>query len=147
GWPGAAATERGTPRGVVHDPVARAMGGVSSHAGLFGAAAEVARLAEQVVDAADGRPSAVPGRYLAGLWAAGHRGGWDRPSPGGATGGRWPADTVGHLGYTGTSVWVARRERVVVALLTNRVHPDDAKDAIRIVRPRIHDAVAEELGW
>ena len=43
-------------------------------------------------------------------------------------------------------VW-RKRWRVVVALLTNRVHPRDELDAIRAARPRVHDAVAQALGW
>ncbi len=136
GWSGAAATEdcpvRGeVVEGVVHDLNCSAMGGVSSHAGLFGAATDVARLTEQLLDRGFG-------------WA-----GWDRVSPTGytSTGAWWPRESVGHLGYTGTSVWVAPRQRVVVALLTNRVHPTDDKEPIRHARPRIHDALARVLGW
>jgi CubicO group peptidase (beta-lactamase class C family) len=155
GWPGAAATERrpdrGLVRGEVHDPLAFAMGGVSSHAGLFGTARAVAALADAVADAAAGRRGDVPGRILGLRWdqpsLGTHRGGWDTPTPGKSTGSRWPRDGVGHLGYTGTSVWVARERRVVVALLTNRVHPDDRKDAIQSARPAVHEAVAEALGW
>jgi serine-type D-Ala-D-Ala carboxypeptidase len=64
-----------------------------------------------------------------------------------STGAHWPSDGIGHLGYTGTSLWLAPRQRVAVALLTNRVHPVDDKAAIREARPRIHDAVARDLGW
>lgn len=150
GWPGAAATEDsplrgGVIEGCVHDPNAFAMGGVSTHAGLFGTARAVAAFGDALLD---GRlPSPAP------LWAAkgpgSHRAGWDGVSVGAytSTGSRWPADAVGHLGYTGTSLWIAPRQRVVVALLTNRVHPRDDKQAIRAARPRVHDAVARALGW
>ena len=156
GWPGAAATElcpvRGrVVEGEVHDLNTAAMGGVSTHAGLFGAAADVARLADALIDAAQGRRDDLPD--LGPFWAArgpgSHRLGWDGVSAGSytSTGGSWPADGVGHLGYTGTSVWLAPRERVVVVLLTNRVHPVDDKEAIRAARPRVHAAGARALRW
>jgi CubicO group peptidase (beta-lactamase class C family) len=158
GWPGAAATEDrpdrgGVIEGVVHDPLAFAMGGISSHAGLFGTALSVCTLAEQVMDAWAGRLSPLPAvglRALAQLERAGagkHVGGWAVAEPGGSSGRYWPHDGRGHLGYTGTSVWTAPRQRVVVALLTNRVHPRDDLTAIRAARPRVHDAVATALGW
>ena len=77
-----------------------------------------------------------------------HRLGFDSISDGYTSTGRWfPSDTVGHLGYTGTSLWISPFRRTVVALLTNRVPPVDRKKAIRKARPRIHDAVATSLGW
>jgi CubicO group peptidase (beta-lactamase class C family) len=50
---------------------------------------------------------------------------------------------MGHLGFTGTSFWVHRRKKVIVVLLTNRVHPFRFNDGIKAFRPRIHDAVME----
>lgn len=159
GWPEAAATEdcpeRGhVVQGTVHDLNCAAMGGVSSHAGLFGTSQAVARLAERLLDAmAD--PSAhadLPGAAMADLLrphgTGTHAGGWDRISPGYTSTGRWfPADTLGHLGYTGTSLWMSPSRRAVVVLLTNRVHPVDDLTAIRALRPALHDAVARFLGW
>jgi CubicO group peptidase (beta-lactamase class C family) len=157
GWPGAAATEDCPVRGrviegEVHDLNAWSMGGVSSHAGLFGTARSVAGLGEALLDAVQGRRDDLPGRALATFWASrglgSHVCGWDTPSnPVSSTGRWWPAHAVGHLGYTGTSVWMAPDERVVVALLTNRVHPVDDKEPIRAARPRVHDAVSHTLGW
>ena len=157
GWPGAAATEDSAIRGqviegTVHDPNAFALGGVSSHAGLFGTSRAVAAFGDAVLDAVSGRSSALPGRGIATLWQlptiGSHQGGWDWVTAGSSTGRYWPSDARGHVGYTGTSLWVAPRQRVVVALLTNRVHPHDGdKEPIRAARRRVHDAVAEALGW
>jgi CubicO group peptidase (beta-lactamase class C family) len=158
GWPGAAATEdcpvRGrVVEGEVHDLNAFSMGGVSSHAGLFGTARSVARAGDAVLDAVQGRRDDLPGRALARFWSSRGRGshacGWDTVSLPSSTGAYWPSDGIGHLGYTGTSLWIAPRQRVVVALLTNRVHPvdDKTKAAINDARPRVHDAVARDLGW
>ena len=72
--------------------------------------------------------------------------GWDTPSPGGSqAGSRFSPDTVGHLGFTGTSIWMdLERDRHVV-LLTNRVHPTRDNQAIKEFRPLIHDLVNEAL--
>jgi serine-type D-Ala-D-Ala carboxypeptidase len=160
GWPNAAATERCPVRGVlvegtVHDLNAAALGGVSTHAGLFAPARAVARLSQRLLDAVEhpDREPRLPGRSLARLWhlrgVGSHAGGWDTPSRDGytSTGAHFPDDAVGHLGYTGTSLWLVPSRRTIVVLLTNRIHPEDDLSEIRAVRPRLHDAVAEALGW
>jgi CubicO group peptidase (beta-lactamase class C family) len=130
--------------GEVHDLNCAAMGGVSSHAGLFG----------------EGRAAAAAGqvlmeRFLAGgsaaqRWGWSRRGagshalGWDGISHPSSTGRSFPADAVGHLGFTGTSLWAVPSQRVVVTLLTNRVHPR-LDDRIRALRPAVHDAVVAAL--
>ncbi len=149
GHPDAAATElcpeRGSVvEGVVLDLNTASMGGISSHAGLFGDAASVARLATQL--ALGG--SALRGIHetLKGWWAqpapGSHRGGWDTPTRGAytSTGAHFPDDAVGHLGYTGTSMWVLPSQDLVIVLLTNRIHPTDDLTAIRALRPNVHDA-------
>lgn len=150
GGEGAAPTEDCPVRGcVVHDEVhdlnCRAMDGVSTHAGLFGDALSVARaVREQLVRSRD------PATALS--WAWSHRGagshwmGWDGRSGESSSSGRFfPPDTVGHLGFTGTSVWAAPSRDVVVALLTNRVHPSVDDTRIRALRPAVHDAVVQGL--
>jgi CubicO group peptidase (beta-lactamase class C family) len=159
GWPGAAATEVCPVRGIlvegtVHDLNCASLGGVSTHAGLFGTSRAVATYAEALMDAVaapSSRPG-LPGIALGTLWSmpgvGSHRGIWDTPTPGASsTGSAFPADSRGHLGYTGNSVWVVPSRRTVVALLTNRVHPTDDKEPIRAIRPLVHDAVARYLGW
>ncbi|MEZ4316033.1 MAG: serine hydrolase domain-containing protein [Myxococcota bacterium] len=160
GWPGAAATEWPCPyrhvgiEGTVHDLNCASIGGVSTHAGLFGTSRAVAALGEAFLEATRGNPryDGLPGRTLAAFWAAkgpgSHRCGWDGVTPGASSSGRFfPPDSVGHLGYTGTSVWIAPSRRTVVALLTNRAHPIDDPLPIRKLRPLVHDAVATALGW
>ncbi len=159
GWPTAAATEHCPIRtavleGTVHDQNCASMGGVSSHAGLFGTSRAVAQLGEAFLEATLGNPryDGLPGPTLRQFWSdkgpGSHAVGWDTISPGySSTGSHFPPDSIGHLGYTGNSLWIVPSKRSVVALLTNRVHPDDDKETIRAVRPRIHDAVAQALGW
>jgi CubicO group peptidase (beta-lactamase class C family) len=77
--------------------------------------------------------------------------GWDTPSRGGSSLGsrlgRGPRGALGHLGYTGTSLWLDLDAGLVCALLTNHVHPGGASDRprIRAFRQRFHDAVADAL--
>ena len=147
---GAVATERdarGLVCGRVHDENAYYGGGVCGHAGLFATIDDVARFAAAIVDAASGhargrlRPEIVA-RFLTTACApdASWRLGWDTPSrtPGVShAGDRWPRDhAVGHLGFTGTSLWLDLPRRRWVALLTNRVHPtrDGTADAIKVLR-------------
>ncbi|TVQ96319.1 MAG: hypothetical protein EA398_16170, partial [Deltaproteobacteria bacterium] len=153
GGGGVAATEwcswRGaTLQGVVHDENAQVLGGVAGHAGLFGTADAVARLVEGL---AAGR--AGPGELaVADMWDLRHRVGthvlgWDTMSvPVSSAGTRMSAPhTVGHLGFTGTSVWLDRSRGLVVVLLTNRVHPSREDGRIRSLRPAVHDAVVDAL--
>ncbi|MFO0724600.1 MAG: serine hydrolase domain-containing protein [Myxococcota bacterium] len=142
-----APTEAGKT-GVVHDENAEAMGGSAGHAGLFGTADAVLRLSEQLVLAYHGyeggvlKPATVrrlwqPSRVKGSTRALG----WDRPSKeGSSTGGRWPRSSIGHLGFTGTSVWIEPDRALVVVLVTNRVCPSRANNLIRRLRPLFYDA-------
>lgn len=163
GWPGAAATEACPLRkrvvcGEVHDLNCAVLGGISTHAGLFGCAREVARagrLALERYRSEDPTTKAFWTHRAAGS----HHLGWDGVTPGASSAGpRWPLDGVGHLGFTGGSLWIAPRAGVVVALLTNRVHPVLEGGAVpgaplarrtaafRALRPAVHTAVADVLG-
>ena len=116
------------------------------------------RFAAAIVDTAAGLPrgrlrtevvnrfateSAAPGTSL--------RLGWDTPSttPGVSHAGeRWPrTGTIGHLGFTGTSIYLDLPRRRWVVLLTNRVHPTraDTTEPIKALRRAIHDAAVEML--
>src|SRR5207237_330060 len=84
------------------------------------------------------RQAAIPGS----TWALG----WDTPTPEGSSAGqRISARSVGHLGFTGTSLWIDLERDAHVILLTNRVHPRRDNDAIKALRPEVHDAVLEAL--
>jgi CubicO group peptidase (beta-lactamase class C family) len=154
GHPSAAATEYCPIRGRivtgrVHDLNCAAMSGISAHAGLFGSAGQVMELAKAFLGC---REFSLPRAQVKALWATtgpgSHQGGWDTTSPGyTSTGAHFPPDTVGHLGYTGTSLWLAPSRNAAVVLLTNRVHPRDDLTDIRAARPIIHDSVAQALGW
>jgi CubicO group peptidase (beta-lactamase class C family) len=140
----------------VNDDNAWAMGGAAGHAGVFSTAREVAAFGQAWLDALHRRRSVVPVGAAAALARRdGTPGstralGWDTPSEEGSSLGtrlgRTGRGAIGHLGFTGTSLWIDVEREVVVALLTNRVNPSRENEAIRPFRPRFHDAVAEALG-
>jgi CubicO group peptidase (beta-lactamase class C family) len=140
--------------GEVDDDNAFAMGGVAGHAGLFGCARDVAAFGGAVLEELDGALRLAPGAVWENLAvpyvpAGGARAlGFDLPSPLGPAAGRYLAAsrTLGHNGFTGTSLWIDRDRSLAVALLTNRVHPRRGNERIRTFRPAFHDAVVEALG-
>ena len=168
GHPEAAATEDCPIRnrvvvGEVHDLNAWLMGGVSSHAGLFGTAEAVAANAawqlRSMQGASDeGLSPEVVARFIAERGAGSHRMGWDGVSPGGSAGPLWPANGFGHLAFTGCSIWVAPDSDCVAVLLTNRVHPTIEGGAVpnapmhpryrafRALRKAVHSGIATALG-
>lgn len=149
-----AATERCPWRGriiwgEVHDPNASLMGGVAGHAGLFAPAGDVMRFATIVLDAYHQRSNVLPGELLriflarqklpeSSEWALG----WDTPTEGGSSGRYFSENSVGHLGFTGTSLWIDLDREVVVVMLTNRVHPV-VKDSRFDLRPVVHNLLVE----
>jgi CubicO group peptidase (beta-lactamase class C family) len=84
------------------------------------------------------RDTTVPGS----TWALG----WDTPSAQFSSSGRhFSPAAVGHLGFTGTSIWIEPERAIAISMLTNRVHPRRDNQAIRDFRPRIHDLIMEAI--
>jgi len=135
--------------GAVHDENAWALGreGACAHAGLFGTAIGVARFGMAVLDACNGRhplwlmPSSLE-PVLRVRQGGTLRAGFDGKSALGSTAGtRCSATTFGHLGFTGTSVWIDPTAGIVTVLLTNRVCPSRTSNALQRVRPKVHEAL------
>lgn len=152
----AAATEidprrGGVMVGRVHDENCFIQGGVEGHAGLFGIASDVARFGEHLLDIDGGARGIVSQKALQTCWSESarggdghHVGGWDTPSGETSSAGRGfaPEATVGHLGFTGTSLWIERKQKLVAVLLTNRVYPTRENSMIKSLRVAFHEAVA-----
>ena len=68
------------------------------------------------------------------------------PTPNSSSGRYFSARSFGHLGFTGTSIWIDPDRQLFVIFLTNRVYPTRANDKIAVVRPAVHDAIVEALG-
>jgi CubicO group peptidase (beta-lactamase class C family) len=142
---------RGDVRGAVHDENAWALervGGSPGHAGAFATVLDVMRFAIGWADAVAGRAGILPtelARFMIAERANGsHRIGWDGRSGERSSSGRFFGPrTFGHLGFTGTSVWIDPDAQRIAVLLTNRTWPTRANLAIRAARPLIHDALWE----
>ncbi|HEY1679221.1 MAG TPA: serine hydrolase domain-containing protein [Candidatus Sulfotelmatobacter sp.] len=136
-------------QGEVQDENAFVFGGVAGHAGLFSRAEDLARFAHamlrqgnpilrgETVSLFTGRESTPAGTSRAL--------GWDTPSAPSQSGTHFGPKSFGHLGYTGTSLWIDPERELSITLLTNRTWPDCSDHAIKQVRPKVHDAIAESL--
>ena len=138
--------------GEVHDENAAAMGGVAGHAGLFGTAESVLAVSGAWLRGYHGRESILDGELVRQFttrqgsaaqssWALG----WDTPSAPSSSGSGFSERSFGHLGYTGTSLWIDPLCELEVVLLSNRVHPSRRNEKIKVFRPCIHDLIYREF--
>lgn len=138
-------------QGEVQDENASVLGGVAPHAGLFSTAEDLAKFAHCMLQ--QGRPIFRPEtislftRRESAPAGTSRALGWDTPSAPSQSGRYFSPQSFGHLGYTGTSIWIDPAARQLsITLLTNRTWPDCSNHAIKQVRPEFHDAVVEALG-
>jgi CubicO group peptidase (beta-lactamase class C family) len=135
-------------QGEVQDENAYVLGGIAGHAGLFSAAEDVARFAHALLNGGNPvlRPETISLFTRRDTTIGTSRTlGWDTPSNPSQSGKYFGLNAYGHLGYTGTSLWIDPDRQLSITLLTNRTWPDCANQAIKQVRPRFHDAVIESL--
>jgi CubicO group peptidase (beta-lactamase class C family) len=126
--------------GEVHDDYAAALGGVAGHAGLFGTAAAVGAFARAMLRADDLVRSFTTKSSVRGSSRAL---GWDTMLPTSSCGTRMSSSAFGHVGFTGTSLWIdPTRDRYFV-LLTNRSCGGGTLDEMREVRRAFHDALGD----
>jgi serine-type D-Ala-D-Ala carboxypeptidase len=136
-------------QGEVNDENAFVMGGVASHAGCFSTALDVSVFAQcmlqggtplvkkETLEIFTRRQDSPPGTSRAL--------GWDTPSQPSQSGRYFSSRSYGHLGYTGTSLWIDPDRQLSVTLLTNRTWPDRGSQSIKQFRPAFHNAVIESL--
>ena len=133
----------------VQDENASAMEGVAGHAGLFASAEDVATFSHVMLQG--GRPIlrpetlAVFTQRQASPAGTSRALGWDTPSSPSQSGQYFSPRSFGHLGYTGTSLWIDPERQLSITLLTNRTWPDCKNEAIKEIRPKFHDAIVEAL--
>jgi len=133
-------------QGEVQDENASVLAGVAGHAGVFSNAADLAAFAHCMLQG--GRPILRPDTvelFTRRHGASSRALGWDTPSTPSQSGKYFSPGSFGHLGYTGTSLWIDPERRLAIVLLTNRTWPDTKSQIIRQVRPQFHDAVVEAL--
>ena len=137
-------------QGEVQDENASVLGGVAGHAGVFASAEDLATFAHAMLSG--GRPIlrpetlAVFTRRESSPPGTSRALGWDTPLSPSQSGKYFSSNSFGHLGYTGTSLWIDPDRQVAITLLTNRTWPDCSNQAIKQLRPKFHDAVIESLG-
>lgn len=136
-------------QGEVQDENASVLGGVAGHAGLFSTAEDLAIFAHSMLNGGHPilRPSTVElfSRRERAPEGTARALGWDTPSAPSQSGKYFSPRSFGHLGYTGTSLWIDPERQLSITLLTNRTWPDCQNQAIQQVRPAFYDAVIEAL--
>ncbi|MFY9911807.1 MAG: serine hydrolase, partial [Candidatus Sulfotelmatobacter sp.] len=136
-------------QGQVQDENAYVLGGVAAHAGVFSTACDLAKFAHCMLNSGlpifrpetislFTRRESMPSGTSRAL-------GWDTPSIQSQSGKYFSPQSFGHLGYTGTSLWIDPTRQLSITLLTNRTWPDCENQAIKKVRPKCHDAIVEAL--
>lgn len=140
----------------VQDENAFILNGVAGHAGVFSTVPDLLRFAHAILvplshSQSGDRPEFFQAQTVeAFATRQGPEGssralGWDTPSANSSAGRHFSQHSIGHLGFSGCSLWIDLDARVAVALLTNRTWPDRQNQAIRELRPLFHDAVREAL--
>ncbi len=136
-------------QGEVNDENAYVMGGVAAQAGLFSTAGDVAMFAQCMLNGGvpilHSEAVALFTRRELSPDGTSRALGWDTPSQPSQSGTYFSANSFGHLGYTGTSLWIDPVRQISVTLLTNRTWPDNSHQGIKDVRPKFHDAVMKAL--
>jgi CubicO group peptidase (beta-lactamase class C family) len=136
-------------QGEVQDENAYVLGGVAGHAGLFSTAEDLAKFAHAMLQGGAPilRPETVAlfTRRQSAPEGTSRALGWDTPSSPSQSGKYFGPNSYGHLGYTGTSLWIDPDRQLSITLLTNRTWPDCSNQAIKQVRPKFHDAMIEAL--
>ncbi|MCS6926584.1 MAG: serine hydrolase [Candidatus Binatia bacterium] len=135
----------------VHDENAYAMGGVAGHAGLFSTVDDINQLVTTLLRCYRGEHSFLPAVLVREFWTRDTTVpgttwalGWDTPSPQQSSAGElFSPLSVGHLGFTGTSLWIDLQRQVYVILLSNRVHPRRDNDKIHAFRPLLHNVIMQ----
>src|SRR5882757_4115998 len=159
-WPTIAPTEIDNQlrhrliQGEVHDENAFAIGGVSGHAGLFSTAPDLAAFCQMLLNGGVYAHQRIVRRSTIAQFTVPQELsnrtrtlGWVVPSEGGFSGHFFGPHSFGHTGFTGTSIYIDPDRQLFVVLLTNRVNPTRENMKIAKVRPALHDAVMQSLGF
>ncbi|MEI8102615.1 MAG: serine hydrolase domain-containing protein [Chlorobium sp.] len=139
------------PRPLVHDQNAALLGGIAGHAGLYSTTSDLLRMTAMLMNGGtlEGRRYIKKETLRKFLSRSGTSRalGWDLRSPDGhsSAGDYFSNTSYGHLGYTGTSLWIDPEKQLAVILLSNRVYPTSANIRIRKFRPLFHNTVVQCL--
>jgi CubicO group peptidase (beta-lactamase class C family) len=137
--------------GQVHDENAFAIGGVAGHAGLFSSARDLARFAQMLLNGGSYGATRIVDPQTISYFTARIPGGssralgWDTPTENSSAGDYFSAQSFGHTGFTGTSIWIDPERDLFVILLTNRVNPTRANQRHIALRRAVHDAAQQAI--
>ena len=136
--------------GEVHDENASRLDGVSGHAGLFASARNLLVIGDWLIARWRGEQGAEAERWSREFTrrqelppGSSRALGWDTPSDRSSAGTRLGPASFGHTGFTGTSTWIDPERRLVIVLLSNRVHPTRQNPRWGPLRAVIADLVVE----
>ena len=144
-------------QGEVQDENAWVLKGIAGHAGVFSNVPDLLRFAGAILGGESDQSGRAPSQPLFSEETvqqfakrqcpegSSRALGWDTPSEKSSAGQYFSANSIGHLGYTGCSLWIDLDAKIAVILLTNRTWPDRKSQLIRDVRPAFHDAVRDAL--
>jgi len=142
-------------KGFVHDENAFLMGGVSGHAGLFSNSYDIAKYAQTMINFGIYNGSRVFNSYSIKKttkkqntpYGSDYALGWDTPSIRGnsSAGDFFSKGSYGHLGFTGTSLWVDPNQKIIIILLTNRTYPSRDKLGMRKLRRDFHNEIMSTI--
>ena len=142
-------------KGFVHDENAFLMGGVSGHAGLFSNSYDIAKYAQTMINFGIYNGSRVFNSYSIKKttkkqntpYGSDYALGWDTPSIKGnsSAGDFFSKGSYGHLGFTGTSLWVDPNQKIIIILLTNRTYPTRDKLGMHKLRRDFHNEIMSTI--
>lgn len=140
-------------QGEVQDENASVLGGVAGHAGLFSNVSDLLRFSVEILETVSpiGAPRIFERETLEtfatrqGPEGSSRALGWDTPSEPSSSGNYFSSRSIGHLGYSGCSLWIDLESAIAVILLTNRTWPDRSSQQIKQLRPAFHNAVRQAL--
>ncbi len=138
-------------QGEVQDENAGLLGGAAGHAGIFSNLPDLLHFAQEILSAHSGQGRLFSAKTVElfaqrqGPPGSSRALGWDTPSQPSSSGQHFSPHSIGHLGFSGCSLWIDLEAGVAVALLTNRTWPDRQSQLIRPVRPAFHDAIRQAL--
>jgi beta-N-acetylhexosaminidase len=141
-------------RGEVHDNNCWVMGGVAGHAGIFSTAGDLAVFCQMMLNGGQyahrrllKRATVAQFTAADSLSANTRTTGWNVPTPNSSSGQYFSPRSFGHMGFTGTSIWIDPDRQLFVVLLTNGIHPTGQNEGIVRFRPHAHNAVVQALGF
>ena len=142
-------------KGEVHDENAYILGGVSGHAGLFSNASDIGKMSKFFLNEGIYNGRRYLKKNLINTFTSKQQNpvksdralGWDTPSRNGksSAGDYFSKTSYGHLGFTGTSLWIDPEKNIIIVFLSNRVYPTRNKKGIYKVRRELHNSIMKNI--